>query len=125
MSLPTPVAAGTAATTPFAGAHQPGIMSNSMIPAQWARNAAGGCAERGEGAAPVHGVRAAGAGGMRIAVFARFVVETVARSDFGRAWTLMTGGGGAPCISTAVTRGESDVRAGKYDEPALTKYLRR
>lgn len=32
------------------------------------------------------------AGGMRIAVFARFVVETVARSDFGRAWTLMTAG---------------------------------
>jgi hypothetical protein len=29
---------------------------------------------------------------MRIAVFARFVVETVARSDFGRAWTLMTAG---------------------------------
>ncbi|MCM2274012.1 MAG: hypothetical protein NDI75_04335 [Candidatus Didemnitutus sp.] len=67
-------------------------MSNSMIPAQWARSAAGGCAERGEGAAPVHGVRAAGAGGMRIAVFARFVVETVARSDFGRAWMLMAAG---------------------------------
>lgn len=57
---------------------------------QWARSAAGGRAEREKAQ------RRCGAwenaGGMRIAVFARFVVETVARSDFGRAWMLMAAG---------------------------------
>ncbi len=50
-----------------------------------------------EGTAAVHGARE-NVGAVRIAVFARFVVETVARPDFGHARAWMTEATGHPAF---------------------------